>query len=261
MRLNKNKTGIELRRARPLAAVIRLRSFFILFILLSLLVHCSDEDPINTDIGLDFFPLHTGNSWVYSVEETTITQSVTEVNNYELRVTFIDSIKNINGGYTFTLQREKRMLATDAWESFETWTATVQNNKVIQNESNILFVKLVFPLHQAAKWNGNEFNNLPDNGNLFNDKDSELYRISEFDKSINLTTGLEYSKSLTINHNSFTDPIVGKDERKEIYARDVGLVYKEITQLEYCSTPNCLGQQKVDKGVILIQTLKSYASQ
>jgi len=260
MTVTKVKSGIEVIGVRPLGAVRRL-AILPFFILLGLLTHCSDEDPISTDIGLNFFPLHKGNNWVYEVKETTIVQSVTEVYNYELRVTVIDSVKNVNNGYTYTLQREKRTLETEAWESFETWTAEVTGNKLIQNESNVLFVKLAFPIYKGGKWNGNEFNNLPNTGNLFNGSNSDVYNIFEFDQSVSLSTGLDFSETATVHQNSFTDAIVGKDERKEIYARDVGLVYKEITQLEYCSTPNCLGQQKVDKGVILIQTLKSYASQ
>lgn len=245
---------------RPLRAVRRL-PIFLSLTLFCLFIRCSEEDPISTDIGLDFFPLHTGDSWIYEVDETAIIQSATEVTNYQLRVTVIDSVKNIYGGHTFTLKHEKRASEIDLWESFETWTAEVTGSRLIQNESNVSFVKLAFPLFEGGKWDGNEFNNLPNHGNLFNDKNSDVYQVFEFDQSVSLSTGLDFSETATVNQNSFVDAIVGKDERKEIYARNVGLVYKEITQLEYCSTPDCLGQQKVDKGVILIQTLKSYASQ
>ncbi len=230
------------------------------FILLLSLVRCSDEDPINTDIGLNYFPLRIGDSWIYEVEETIINQ-ISETKTYELRVVVSDSVKNSTGGYTYTFNRDKRTLNTDPWQSYETWTAEVSLNQLIQNEGNELFVKLIFPLSNDITWNGNQFNNLPNNGNLFNGNGSEVYQASEFDQSKTLSTNLEFAETITITQNNFDDAIVGKDSRREVYARDVGLIYKEITQLEYCTVGDCLGQQKVEKGFIQVQILKSYASQ
>lgn len=230
-------------------------------ILLVSLIRCSDEDSISSDIGLDYFPLRTGDSWIYEVEETSINQSITASTTYELRVTVIDSLKNSEGGYTYTFQRARRLTEMDSWENIETWTALISKNQLIQSEGNVLFIKLLFPLSAGSKWNGNQYNNLPNNGNLFDGMDGEFYHVPEFNLPITLSTGLNFGASLAAYHNDFIDPIVGKDFRKEVYARDVGLVYKEITQLEYCTVGDCLGQQKVDKGFMLVQTLKSYASQ
>ena len=232
-----------------------------LYTLLIALGACSTEDPVNPDTGLNYFPLKTGNSWVYQVEETTINQTIENKVNYDLRVTVTDSIKNQSGNYSYILHRERRTSDSDPWQSLGTWSASKLNNQMTQNESNTIFVKLIFPPSTGITWNGNQYNKLPDNGNLFNGKDSDTYQIVEFDKSITLQTGLTYPETLTVVQNNFTDDIVGHDERSEIYARDTGLIYKEMVQLEYCTTPSCLGQQKVDKGVIYRQTLKAYASQ
>lgn len=238
-----------------------MRSGCFLFILIAALAACSSEAPVNPDTGLNYFPLKTGKSWIYQVEETTINQSIESVVNYDLRVTVTDSTKNSSGGYTYSLHRETKTSDISPWQSLDTWSASLLTNQMIQNESNTVFVKLIFPPARGLKWNGNQFNNLPDNGNVFNGKDSETYQVTDFDKPITLETGLEYPKTLTVIQNNFTDAIVGRDERSEVYARNVGLIYKEVIQLEYCTTPSCLGQQKVDKGVIYRQTLKAYASQ
>jgi len=233
-----------------------------LFLLLCLiLTACSSEDPINTDIGLNYFPFRTVSQWFYQVEETTINQSVEEKTTYELRITVVDSVKNDLGVYSYIFNRATRATPANPWQSTGTWSAFVNKSQLIQNESNLNFVKMIFPLFSGSRWNGNEYNNLPENGNLFNGQGSEMYELTEFDKPMSLPTGLEFQLTSTIVQNDFVDPIVGTDQRKEVYARDVGLIFKEIIQLEYCSTPACLGQQKVDKGVIYVQTLISYASQ
>jgi hypothetical protein len=238
-----------------------MRRCSLFFVLIAVVIGCSSEDAVNPETGLNYFPLISGNSWVYQVEEVTISQTVESLNNYDLRVTVTDSIKNSSDGYTYILLRETRTNDSQPWQPLDTWSATRLNNQMTQNESNTVFVKLKFPPGIGLKWNGNQYNNLPDNGNLFNGKNSEFYQVTTFDQAFVTETGLEYPKTMTIVQNKFTDAIVGRDERSEIYAREVGLIYKEIIQLEYCTTPACLGQQKVDKGVIYRQTLKAYASQ
>jgi hypothetical protein len=230
-------------------------------LVLLILTACSSEDPINTDIGLDYFPLRTGSQWIYQIEETVINQSVEEKSMYELRITLVDSIKSDLGVYSYIFNRATRTAEANPWQSIGTWSAQLSKNQLIQNESNINFVKMIFPLFSGSRWNGNQYNNLADNGNLFNGQGSEMYELTEFDKPMTLPTGLEFQQTSTIVQNNFVDPIVGTDQRKEVYARNVGLIFKEIIQLEYCTTPACLGQQKVDKGVIYVQTLTSYVAQ
>ncbi len=232
--------------------------FFLLILLI--LPACGSEDPINTDIGIDYFPLKTGSQWIYNVEETSINLSVETKVEYELRVTVVDSIKNDLGLYTYIFLRETRATEMDAWQSLNTWSTMFSNNQVIQNEANLNLVKLIVPLFEGSRWNGNQYNNLPDNGNLFNGQNSATYQAIEFDKPVSLDTNLSFDKTTTVVQNDFTDPIVGTDQRKEVYARTVGLIYKEVIQLEYCTDDPCLGQQRVDKGVRYNQTLKFHAS-
>ena len=47
----------------------------------------------------------------------------------------------------------------------------------------------------------------------------------------------------------------------EIYARHIGLVYKEATVLEYCTVGDCIGKQQIEKGYTLKQTLTAYGKE
>lgn len=225
--------------------------------LLVVLVSCAD-DPDPVDWGYQYQPLGVGLQWTYEVTETMINQQVETTRNYELKITITDSALTGENRY-YVLSRETRLNETEEWQPLDTWSITVSTNQLIQNESNINFVKLRFPLGPAANWDGNQYNNLPDNGNLFNGTGSELYRVTHFEKPLTLSTGLTLEKTITVVQNDFTDPIVGQDQRHEVYGADVGLVEKKISQLEYCTTPNCLGQQQVATGYVYSQTLKSYA--
>lgn len=230
----------------------------VLFLMFStIMLACSTIERVEPDSGLDYYPLHVGQYALYQVEETNILFSTQTKTFYELKVIVNDSIVS-DQGVTYFLIRQKRAKASDSWETLDTWSAQVTKNKIIQNEGNILFVKLTFPLSLNLAWDGNQFNNLADDGNLFTGSKSDQYFISDFNAPASLPSGFETDHALTVIHNDFSDNIVGVDQRKEIYAKGVGLIYKAITQLNYCTGSNCLGQQKIDKGVILIQSLKAY---
>ena len=51
------------------------------------------------------------------------------------------------------------------------------------------------------------------------------------------------------------------DQRKEVYARGVGLIYHEIKQLHYCTADNCRGQEKVENGLDYKQEIIEYGVQ
>jgi hypothetical protein len=228
-----------------------------MFIVNACLFSCSGNEEFVPDWGLDYFPVRVGAFHVYQVEETTVVQSVEKKSVYELRVTVKDSSINEQGITTYSLLREKRATVSSNWESLDTWSVKLVGNKMIQNEGNVLFVKLFFPLSRDLKWNGNEFNNLPNSGNIFNDRNSEHYTIGNLDVPIALSSGFETDHSLQVVHNSYEDAIIGSDQRIEIYAKGVGLIYKEITQLQYC-TANCPVSKRIDKGLIFVQTLKEH---
>lgn len=236
-----------------------MRRYCSVIVWIGVLLSCSSEEAVNPDFGYTYFPLRTGISWIYQIDETTIIQSQETTRSYELRVAITDSV-NSQGNVDYVLTRDIRTSTSDSWQGSETWSARIQNNQLIQNESNSLFVKLIFPPKIGLFWNGNQFNNLPDQGNLFNGSNSESYHIMAYDLFFRIGTK-EYPESLMVVQNNFDDAIVGKDQRHEIYTPNIGLIYKEVRQLEYCSTPDCLGQQKIDRGVIYVQSLKEYASQ
>jgi hypothetical protein len=224
-----------------------------------LIISCSETEQVFPDLGMDYYPLQVGNYAVYQVEETTILQSTETEELYELKVTVTDSIINDKGEVTYIMVREKKIAGASVnWENYDTWSVKVINSRVIQNEANVTFVKLIFPPSLNLSWDGNEYNNMPDNGELFYDGEDTDYFISEMDKPISLETGIEADQSLTVIHNDLKDNYTGIDERKEIYARDVGLIYKEVVQIKYCTDIACYGQQKVEQGVILVQSLKEY---
>lgn len=212
---------------------------------------CDSDESQPADIGLDYFPLQTGNYYVYDVEET-IYSEVTPVEDlvYQLMVEVVDSFPNPEGNYTYVMNRSQRSDENGAWQDLDTWSVRGSDREVVVNEQNIPFVKLTFPAREGKGWNGNKYNNL----------DADEYKVTAFDEAFD-AGGTTFDKTLTVLQENNEDFVVFQDKRAEVYAKGVGLIYKETIQLSYCTTPDCVGQQEIKSGRIYKQQIIDYGVQ
>jgi hypothetical protein len=225
---------------------------FLNYIILTLLaVSCSSHEFKPADIGLEYFPLRAGYYQTYTIDEVLYSEvAEPETLAYQLKVQITDSFPNNDGTFTYVLHRSKRPDANSAWENLDTWSVRGDDRELIVNEGNIPFVKLTFPLKRGNAWNGNKFNS----------HDEDEYEVVALDQSFT-AGGTIFDKTLTVLQENNEDLIVFLDERKEVYARGVGLIYKEAKQLHYCTADNCRGQQKIESGSVFKQELIEYGNQ
>ncbi|HRI78508.1 MAG TPA: hypothetical protein PLR06_03150 [Cyclobacteriaceae bacterium] len=205
--------------------------------------------------GTEYYPLKLGIFWTYKVIETHITQVGGQTNSqYEMKIQVADSFPS-EGQIFYRLLRYTRQNATEAWSSLDTWSSRKDQFQAILQEGNIPYIKLAFPLVEGKTWNANALNTLGGKDKCADGSvGCENYAVNNLAKSFQ-DTGISYEDSVTIIENNEDDPIVGKDVRKSVYARSIGLIYREITTLEYCTIGNCIGKQIVETGVIMKQTL------
>jgi hypothetical protein len=225
-----------------------LRFLILPFLTGILIIACdSSDDETSPGTGTAYFPLKKGSYLVYDVSEIIYTLSVPETLQYQLKVAMVDKFLNTEGDSTFVIHRSKRNTEADAWTYQDTWSARKNTQEVIMNEGNISYVKLKLPVQKDLEWDGNDYNTLGE----------DEYTLEELNvsKSYNEQT---FADCITVNQNDNDDFIVYLDQRKEVYAKDIGLVYRETTQLHYCTQDNCLGQQKVESGTIYQQTIATY---
>jgi len=234
-----------------------------LFGVMFFLTGCNPDgsDPVISE--QNYYPLRVGDYRIYEVEETQITPfNVEEVFQYEIKTLVTDSFQNSAGTYSYIMSRYKREDQTAEWQSLDTWTARVDSKEVVVNESNISFVKLSFPVQTKREWNGNAYNNEPSIEFCDSDFPScDLYEFGEVKNSYETANGLDLDNTIEVIENNNPDLIVQYDVRKEIYAWQVGLVYREITVLKYCTAGGCSGQQLVQEGLVYKQELTEYGNQ
>ena len=223
---------------------------FIKYLLSALvfIVGCGEDEYVTPDIGLRYFPLVTGYNWTYKVHETLYTElNEPQDLDYHIKVLVADSSANTDGSYTYVLYRFKRENETAPWTSLDTWSARKNEHDLVVTEGGVSYRKLLFPLREGNVWNGNVYNNKP----------VDEYLLTEVGVPAQLE-GMTFEHAVTVTQEDNQDFIVFLDERHEVYAENVGMIYKETTQLEYCTEENCVGQQQVKSGRKLKQELIAY---
>lgn len=230
------------------------------FFLFLLLAACQSRDVSPKISASEYYPLKTGTYWLYDVTETTITQLGGQSSvSYELKVQISEAVV-LTLPETYILQRFKRTDSNSPWVEQTTWFARQDDFQVVQQEGNTPFIKLSSPLSEGKSWNGNALNNL---GGTDKCEDG-TFNCDNY-VSINLRKRFEFANlffddTVTIQENNENDPIVEKDVRTAVYARTIGLVYRETTHLQYCTQGDCIGKQIVENGSIVKQTLKDHGS-
>ncbi len=227
-----------------------MKHFFKYFVAIVILAGaCDDADEsVPADIGLDYFPLQTGNYYIYNIEET-IFSEVAPVQNLisQMKVEVVDSFPTPEGIYTYVLSRMTRDDENAVWQDLDTWSTRGNDREMIVNEGNVPYLKLTFPVRQGKTWNGNKYNNYGE----------DEYELTALGGSMEVN-GTSFANTLTVTQELNDDIIVFQDIRKEVYAKGIGLIYKETAQLNYCTDDNCLGQQIIESGTIYIQELAQY---
>lgn len=228
-------------------------------LLLLITISCGEqEEAIATDAFSGYFLLKVGSYSIYDVDEIQYQQNVQTHSVYELKTIVVDSFINEEDGYTYTINRFKRMDSTKPWSFLATWSARVSGRQLIVGEGNISYVRITLPLVKGQKWNGNELNSTggPDRCGTGTTYSCDTYEITSLKEAFS-AAATTYEDALTVTEHNDPDLLVKNDVRKQVYAAGVGLVYVSKTVLNYCTTPPaCYGTQYVDTGYKYTQTLK-----
>jgi hypothetical protein len=219
---------------------------------------CVPKAPPNDKIGilgLDYYPTTIGKYVVYDVDSIVYTQLPKDTIEYKYRIKekLSDNFTDNQGKPATRIERyikkydPLRSYDSIPWTIKEVWMMNADQKSIQVVEGNIRYTKLIFPVQEKATWNGNAGNTLGE----------WTYIYDYIDKSEN------------INNNTFNNTlrVKQKDDRTlisyqyytEKYAKNVGLVYREITDL--LSNNIIAGkpvESRIESGVIYKQTLVTY---
>lgn len=219
-----------------------------LLVVLLLFAGCKkEEDPVALEIpGLDYFPLESGRFVVYEADSTVYSDvpKDTLYYRYLIKEKIEEKIGEEDGSSLYRLNRYIKWFdpATPydsmEWKVKEAWLVKANKQRIIVQENNLSYVKLIFPTLQGAQWNGNAFNTM----------DRVNYRYEGVDQPLSMN-GLNFSKSLKVTQYLDTANAIKYDLNIEQFATNVGLIYRQNEHLESNTIiPGLPVPKRIDKG-------------
>jgi hypothetical protein len=206
-----------------------------------------DSDEVEQEDLKKYFPIRVGSYFIYDIERVEYTFGNPSENKYQLKIQVVDTIENLKGVSVYRLYRFTRENETDDWSYLDTWALRDERFETVLDQGNLSTVVLTYPLRKNLRWNGNQYNNLT----------KEYFYVQSVDEEFTYKD-FHFDNCVTVIQSDEQDKIVQFNQRKEIYAQGIGLVYKDSTLLNYCTQPHCLGNQQIESGVIATQVLREY---
>lgn len=248
-------------------------------LLLFALVFFACERVIDSLGGVtyEYAPLETGKYKIYRVDSTVYDEYNCTVlrSSYQVKEIIGSTGTDGEGDLFYSIERYVRADSTQPWELYNIWSEKIEDNQLQRVEDNQRMVKLVFPVKESRAWDGIVYIRrdtlVPVRGgsiDMYKDWDEFVY--NKVDKSfIDTVSNIYYPNALEVMQVNKTNNIERRFS-KEVYAKNIGLVYKEMWILDtQCRPrpPGCQGvgniatclftpwQIKAEKGFILTQSL------
>lgn len=226
----------------------RLSKYITCFFLCGIILSCKkDKENITVDTGKDYFPVKISGYIVYDVDSTVYNEITHIPTTYKYRLKEIITQSFTNDENTVSYRLERYIKWYDSTKSYDqipwqirnVWTVIPYANSIEKTEENIRYVKLIFPVKQGNQWNGNAKNTLGE----------KKYTYEYIDNTENINN-INFEKVLKVKQYEFRSLIQYQYEAEK-YAKGIGLVYKEITNLESQSiNPNIPVENRAEKGYV-----------
>ena len=203
-------------------------------------------DADEEKLGTAYFPLVEGSFNIYDVEEISYSILGTiDTTKYELKELVTSSFED-NSEKVYILHRFSRESEDDNWTLDSAWTARNSTVQAIVVENNVPFVKLTFPIEEGRIWNGNSLNSLSNEDYVMVNV-SRPYEIGES----------SFDETLKVIQTDNEDSVINLDRRIEVYGAGIGLLYREKSNIQWCSDPDCILQKIISSGTVFRQSYKT----
>lgn len=217
-----------------------------IFLVTIFIVSCKKENEnLNINSINQAYPLALGKTFTYRLDSSVLVDfgSKFEVHSYlakdSVESTFIDA----TGKTSFRIFRYLTdTLKTNPWQFSATHVATINGNTIEYVENNLRFIKLADPISYNTSWKGNSYINTQQPFGLYylDDWNYHYTNINEpftvlkqkFDTTYTVLQNDEQTPA-TFNSQVLNEKKLGK----EVYAKGIGLIYKEFMFYIWQTTP------------------------
>ncbi len=197
---------------------------------------CKDDEiiPGKSEIYNAYFPLSTGH-WVeydadsivhLDIDDAYNLDTAIRVYTFQLREETDSSFLDAEGEMAWRISRYRRSNSSSPWTFMNLWTSKINGKSAQRVEDNIRFIKLSFPFDSRITWNGNAYNSFPVE-EYFYDGIEETFAVNS----------LNFESTVNVVQNDFVSNI-NRIDKREVYAKNVGMVYKVLDSLNIVNLPN-----------------------
>ncbi len=196
--------------------------------------------PTPTDLGFEFQPLDKGHFIVYDVDSVIYNDfdKTIDTFSYEIKDEIGDAFTDDEGRTSHYVHRYQRKSSNDPWDILHVFYLTQDVYRLEWKENNLRFIKMIYPVKLNKKWKGNSY--MPTQTN------TELSWLDDWDyrytdllvpfntgrrsyKNCHIIDQADYIEGDPQNANAFS----ARTYSQEVFAEDVGMVYREVTRWEY----------------------------
>jgi hypothetical protein len=225
---------------------MQLRSIISLFIVATFFSCKKTTESFKPLLVTDIFTYQVGKTFIYRYDSTftsnfgTTIATKSFIAKDSVESSFLDAI----GNPSFRIYRYLTdTLQSAPWVFASTIVATINNNNLETVENNFRFIKMASPVNNNFSWKGNIYINTQSQGpNYF--YDNWDYRYSNLYQNFTVLKGT-LDSTYTVLQQDIATPINfdasiynEKVFSKEVYAKNIGLVYKEFLFYIWQPTPS-----------------------
>lgn len=230
--------------------------YIILIITIVAFSSCKKDKNLNdekVDVGYNYFPDKVGHYVIYDVDSVVYDDFINDTlySHHEVKEviesTFIDNL----GKPALRIERYVRDNDTSVWILSDVWSANRLAATAERVEENIRFVVLSFPVKVGKIWKGNVYNTIEDWDYEYNDMDvPRTVGTLSFDSTLSVTQFDDEGYNL-----------LNRQYYYEVYARNVGLVYREVIDVSDNSVVFGVPvEDRIESGFKTKITIKQYGN-
>jgi hypothetical protein len=200
----------------------------------------SRDDKYAGDYSRGYFPLDFGKYVIYDVDSTIWDDflQVKSIHKYQMRYSVQDTFRDNENRLSYRLDVLIRNSDSLAWHPHRVLYVTPTASTLEYVEDNLRFIKLVFPITSTTSWKGNSL--IPSADQDYTYFFGWTYHYSNytqpfndgkvnFENTVTVSQVDEHTNDPELQPGDYADKTYGY----EVYAYDIGLVYREFTHWTY----------------------------
>ncbi|MFY7964810.1 MAG: hypothetical protein ACOVO1_07920 [Chitinophagaceae bacterium] len=224
-----------------------MKKYFLIVVLSTFFFSCKKSMETLTPIVInDLYPITVGKTFIYRLDSTLPINfgASLATKSYQAKDSVESNFMDASGRNSFRIFRYLRdTLGIQPWTFTATYYTTIETNKIEYNDNNLRFITLVNPVSYNTSWKGNAYINtiLPSPFYYFDNWD---YHYTKLDEPFTCIKGNIQNTYTVLQQNtkvqqgnfnpSFYDE---KNYSIEVYAKGIGLIYKDFIHYTWQPTP------------------------